>query len=71
MQLRLPQETKKAPELNQLNGAFQKILGNDLLSHMKICSIIGEQELNFRVRNGIGCTLLSMVTKKYANVNDI
>ena len=48
-----------------LDGAFSwKILGDDLLSHMKICSIIGERELNFRVRNGIGCTLPSMVTKK-------
>ena len=53
---------------SELDGAFQKNLGNDLLSHMKICSIIGEQELNCRVRNGIGCTLLSMVTKKYANI---
>ena len=49
-------------------GLSLKNLGNYLLSHMKICSIIGEKELNFRVRNGIGCTLLSMVTKKYANV---
>ena len=59
---------QEKPRSSKLNGAFQKNLGNDLLSHMKICSIIGEQELNFRVRNGIGCTLLSMVTKKYANV---
>ena len=59
---------KKAPEQNVLYGAFMKNLGNYLLSHMKICSIIGEKELNFRVRNGIGCTLLSMVTKKYANI---
>ena len=49
-------------------GLISKNLGNYLLSHMKICSIIGEKELNFRVRNGIGCTLLSMVTKKYANI---
>ena len=61
-------EQKKAPEQNVLYGAFMKNLGNYLLSHMKICSIIGEKELNFRVRNGIGCTLLSMVTKKYANI---
>ena len=42
-----------------------KILGGGLLSHMKICSIIGDKELNFRVRNGIGCTLFSMATKKF------
>ena len=42
-----------------------KILGGGLLSHMKICSIIGDKELNFRVQNGIGCTLFSMATKKF------
>ena len=58
------QTEKKAPEQEMLDGALAKILGDDLLSHMKICSIIGDRELNFRVRNGIGCTLPSMVTKK-------
>ena len=67
-ELHLHKITKKAPEQNMLYGASMKNLGNYLLSHMKICSIIGEKELNFRVRNGIGCTLLSMVTKKYANI---
>ena len=35
---------------------------------MKICSIIGDKELNFRVRNGIGCTLFSMATKKFGGI---
>lgn len=34
-----------------------------LLSHNKDCSIIGEEELDFRVRNGVGYTLFSMDTK--------
>ena len=39
------------------------IFGSGLLSHMTLCSIIGEEELNCRVRNGIGCTLFSMAAK--------
>ena len=31
---------------------------------MNLCSIIGDGELNFRVRNGVGCTLSSMATKE-------
>ena len=31
---------------------------------MTLCSIIGDGELNFRVRNGVGCTLSSMATKE-------
>ena len=58
---------KKPRSYFQLDGAL-KNLGNYLLSHMKICSIIGEKELNCRVRNGIGCTLLSMVTKKSCEI---
>ena len=60
--------SRKSPGAERALRGFMKNLGNYLLSHMKICSIIGEKELNFRVRNGIGCTLLSMVTKKYANI---
>ena len=40
------------------------IFGSGLLSHMTLCSIIGDGELNFRVRNGVGCTLSSMATKE-------
>ena len=60
--------SRKSPGAERALRGFMNNLGNYLLSHMKICSIIGEKELNFRVRNGIGCTLLSMVTKKYANI---
>ncbi len=45
-------------------GGFLTIFGNGLLSRKKICSIIGDGELNCRVRDGIGCTLSSMVTKE-------
>ncbi len=38
-----------------------------LLSHNKDCSIIGEEELDFRVRNGVGYTLFSMDTKPDLN----
>ena len=50
--------TKKAPSSRGL-----KDLGSDLLSHMKVCSIIGDEELNFRVRNGFECTLFSLAAK--------
>ena len=35
-----------------------------LLSHVKVRSIMGDEALNFRVRNGIGCTRFSMDTKE-------
>ena len=54
---------KKAPAL-EAAGAFRTIFGSGLLSHMTLCSIIGDGELNFRVRNGVGCTLSSMATKE-------
>ena len=41
--------------------------GIGLLSHTKICSIMGDEELDFRVRNGIGYTLFSMDTSKYGH----
>ena len=46
------------------------IFGSGLLSHMTLCSIIGEEELNYRVRNGIGCTLFSMAAKKFSILID-
>ena len=52
-------EHKKSPERGL------KKFGSDLLSHMTLCSIIGDEELNCRVRYGIGCTLFSMAAKKY------
>ena len=39
-------------------------LGIGLLSHVKMRSIMGDEALNFRVRNGIGCTRFSMDTKE-------
>ena len=42
--------------------------GIDLLSHTKICSIIGEEELDFRVRKGIGYSLFSMDARKFASI---
>ena len=55
--------TKKAPAL-EAAGAFRAIFGSGLLSHMTLCSIISDGELNYRVRNGVGCTLSSMATKE-------
>ena len=72
---RLPaiRETKKSPAergqkkdplaLRAARGS-RTIFGSGLLSHMTLCSIIGDGELNFRVRNGVGCTLSSMATKE-------
>ena len=55
--------TEKA--LILMNQGFLEIfLGDDLLSHTLPCSIIGDGGLNYRVRNGTGCTPSSLVTKK-------
>ena len=49
---------------------FGAIVDSGLLSHMTLCSIIGDGELNFRVRNGIGCTLSSMAINEICqNIN--
>ena len=56
--------TKKTPSRCELQGGLRTIFGSGLLSHMTLCSIIGDGELNFRVRNGVGCTLSSMATKE-------
>ena len=49
-------------------GLLRYSLGGGLLSHILICSIIGDKGLNFRVRNGTGCTPLSMATKEISNL---
>ena len=58
--------------LNQKNSGPHRLpeffvleisLGGGLLSHQLPGSIIGDGGLNFRVRNGIGCTPASMTTK--------
>ena len=53
---------KKSP-VYFYTGLLKKSPGGDLLSHTRICSIIGEGGLNFRVRNGVGCTPSSMTTR--------
>ena len=35
------------------------------LPHKKSCSTIGAEELNDRVRDGIGCDLFAMITENY------
>ena len=55
-------QKKKTP--NNESGVFNNT-GNVLLSRTGLpCSTIGAIELNFRVRNGIGCDLYAIVTGK-------
>jgi hypothetical protein len=54
---------KKAP-LEYSPTGRKKELGNDLLSHTLVYSTIGEEGLDFRVRNGIGYFPFSIVTKQ-------
>ena len=51
---------RKAPYFRSLS---KDNLGIGLLSHVKMRSIMGDEALNFRVRNGIGCTRFSMDAK--------
>lgn len=60
---------KESSRAKLVPGAFRTIFDSGLLSHMTLCSIIGEEELNYRVRNGIGCTLFSMAAKKFSKYN--
>ena len=62
-------DTRSPPCAESGEGGFRIIFGSGLLSHMTLCSIIGEEELNYRVRNGIGCTLFSMAAKKFSKYN--
>ena len=48
----------------QMDSLSKENLGIGLLSHTRICSIMGDEELDCRVRNGIGYTLFSMDTKE-------
>ena len=61
------QQKTKPLALGAARG-FGAIVDSGLLSHMTLCSIIGDGELNFRVRNGIGCTLSSMATKEIRQI---
>ena len=55
---------KKQSSPRKMQRGALKDVGSGLLSHMTLCSIIDDGELNFQVRNGIGCTLSSMATNK-------
>ena len=58
-------DTKALNEERLLKRSLSKDnLGIGLLSHVKMRSIMGDEALNFRVRNGIGCTRFSMDTKE-------
>ena len=59
---------KKDPLALRAARGSRTIFGSGLLSHMTLCSIIGDGELNFRVRNGVGCTLSSMATKEIRQI---
>ena len=58
----------RAGRLNDERPSYDDLskenLGIGLLSHTKVCSIMGDEELDCRVRNGIGYTLFSMDTKE-------
>ena len=61
---------KTKPHALRAARGFGAIVDSGLLSHMTLCSIIGDGELNFRVRNGIGCTLSSMAINEICqNIN--
>ena len=63
-------EQKTKPLALGAARGFGAIVDSGLLSHMTLCSIIGDGELNFRVRNGIGCTLSSMAINEICqNIN--
>ena len=69
LQARQHRADKRSPPCAESGeGGFRAIFGSGLLSHMTLCSIIGEEELNYRVRNGIGCTLFSMAAKKFGKI---
>ena len=57
-----PRTGLKKRELQR--SSLKDNLGIGLLSHTRICSIMGDEALNYRVRNGIGCTRFSMDTKE-------
>ncbi len=61
---------QKQKSLRGTSRRRKKKFGSYLLSHMTVCSIISDEELNCRVRNGIGCTLFSMAAKKCVIVRE-
>lgn len=47
---------------------MKKSLGNDLLSQGYPPSTIGADDLNFRVRDVTGCTLVANITKRHISM---
>ena len=47
------------------NGKGKKRWRGPTFPHLDECSIIGAEELNFRVRNGNGCCLLAIPATKF------
>ena len=63
---------KKRPQSRCLNLALrplEKTRRRPTLPHKKSCSTIGAKELNFRVRDGIGCGLLAIATGEIFRLN--
>ena len=58
----------KNERLSRLDSLSKENLGIGLLSHTRICSIMDDEELDCRVRNGIGYTLFSMDTKEISKI---
>ena len=52
---------KNAPQ-HKLRGVLKGFRRRPTLPHKISCSTIGAKELNFRVRDGIGCGLLAITT---------
>ena len=50
-------------------GVLKRIRRRPTLPHKKSCSTIGAKELNFRVRDGIGCGLLAITTGEFVCLN--
>ena len=46
-----------------LKKRLKKGFGSDRLSHMTLCSIIGNEERTVRVRDGVECTIFSLAAK--------
>ena len=46
-----------------LKKRLKKRFGSVRLSHMTLCSIIGNEERTFRVRDGVECSIFSLAAK--------
>ena len=61
---RRPKRKSPQPTFETRMRAFRKDLAATYSPTKQICSTIGAKELNFRVRDGIGCGLLAIATGK-------